>query len=59
MTCKVMEACEGEHRSYILVYEMNHIPKKGEMCVIKSSGSQGLELVSWMKGVVKHYSSWP
>ena len=41
MTCKVMEAYEGEHLSHILVYEFEHITKKGGMCVIKVSFSQG------------------
>ena len=41
MTCKVMEAYEGEHLSHILVYEFEHIMKKGGMCVIKVSFSQG------------------
>jgi hypothetical protein len=41
MTCKVMEAYEGEHLSHILVYEFEHITKKGGMCVIKVTFSQG------------------
>jgi hypothetical protein len=41
MTCNVMEAYEGEHLSHILVYEFEHITKKGGMCVIKVSFSQG------------------
>jgi len=40
MTFKVMEAYEGEHLSNILVYEFEHITKKGGMCVIKVSFSQ-------------------
>ena len=47
MTCKVMEAYEGEHLSHILVYEFEHITKKGGMCVIKVSFSQGL---GWFHG---------
>jgi len=42
MTCKVMEAYEGEHLSYILVYEFYHITKEGGICEIKISFSQGL-----------------
>jgi hypothetical protein len=41
MTCKVMEAYEGEHLSHILVYEFEHITKKGGMYVIKVSFSHG------------------
>jgi len=41
MTCKVMEAYEGEYLSHILVYEFEHITKKGGMCVSKVSVSQG------------------
>ena len=41
MTCKVMEAYEGEHLSHILVYEFEHITKKDGMCVIKVGLSQG------------------
>jgi hypothetical protein len=44
MTCKVMEAYEGEHLSHILVYDFGHITKKGGMCVIKVSFSQDLGL---------------
>jgi len=40
-TIKVMGAHEGEHLSTILVYEFKHITKKGGMCVIKVSVSQG------------------
>jgi hypothetical protein len=41
MTCKVMEAYEGEHLFHVLVYEFEHITKKSGMCVIKVSFSQG------------------
>jgi len=41
MTCKVIDAYESEHLSNILVYELEHIPKKGRMCVIKVSFSHG------------------
>jgi hypothetical protein len=41
MTCKVMEAYEGEHLSHIPVYKFEHITKKGRICVIKVSFSQG------------------
>jgi len=41
MTCKVINAYEGEHLSNILVYVFEHITKKGRMCVIKVSFSQG------------------
>jgi hypothetical protein len=41
MTCKVMEAYEGEHLSHILVYEFEHKAKQGQMCVIKVSFSEG------------------
>jgi hypothetical protein len=41
MTCKVMEAYEGEHLSHILVYKFEDITKKGGMCVIEVSFSQG------------------
>jgi len=41
MTCKVIDAYEGEHQSNILVYEFEYIMKKGGMCVIKVSFSQG------------------
>ena len=47
MTCKVMEAYEGEHLSHILVYEFEHITKKGGMCVIKVSLCQGPD---WFHG---------
>jgi len=40
MTCKVIEAYEGEHLFHILVYEFEHITKKGGMCEIKVSLSQ-------------------
>jgi hypothetical protein len=40
MTCKVMEAYDGEHLSHLLVYEFELISKKGRMCVIKVSFSQ-------------------
>ena len=39
LTCKVIDAYEGEHLSNILVYEFEHITKKGGMCVIKVSFS--------------------
>jgi len=42
MICKVMEVYEGDHLSHILVYEFKHITKKGGMCVMKVSFSQGL-----------------
>ena len=41
MTSKVIDTYEGEHLSNILVYEFEHITKKGGMCVIKVSFSQG------------------
>jgi len=41
-----MEAYEGEHLSNILVYEFEHITKKGGMCVIKDSFSQ----LGWFHG---------
>jgi len=41
VTCKVIDACEGKHLSNILVYEFEHITKKGRMCVIKVNVSQG------------------
>jgi hypothetical protein len=47
MTCKVMEMYEGEHLSHIVVYEFEHITKKGGMCVIMVSFSQGL---GWFQG---------
>ena len=40
MICKVMEAYESEHLSNLVVYGLEHIPKKGRMCVIKVSFSQ-------------------
>jgi len=41
-TVKVMGAHEGEHLSNIIVYAFEHIyKKKGGMCVIKVSFSQG------------------
>ena len=40
MTCKVIHTYKGEHLSNILVYEFEHITKKGGMCVIKDSFSQ-------------------
>jgi hypothetical protein len=33
--CKVMEVYKGEHLSNILVYGIEHITKKGRMCVTK------------------------
>jgi len=44
--CKVIEAYEGEHVSYIVVYGFQHITKKGGMCVIKVSFSQ----LGWFHG---------
>ena len=44
MTCKVMEAYNGEHISYILIYEFKHITKTDVICVIKAAFPQGL---SW------------
>jgi len=41
MSCKVINAYEVEHLSNILLYEFEHITKKGRMCVIKVSFSQG------------------
>jgi len=41
MTCKGFEAYEGERLSHILVYECEHITKKGGMYVIEVSFSQG------------------
>jgi hypothetical protein len=40
MICKVMEGDEGKHLSNILIYEFEHITKKGGMCEIKVSISQ-------------------
>ena len=37
MNCKVIDAYEGEHLSNMLVYEYEHITKKGGICVIKVS----------------------
>ena len=47
MICKVMEAYKGERISNMLVYEFEHITKKGRMCVIKVSFSQG---PGWIHG---------
>jgi len=41
MTCKDINAYEGERLSIILVYEFEHITKTGGMCVLKVSFSQG------------------
>jgi len=41
MTCKVIDVYEGEHLSNMLVYEFEHITKKGRMCVIKVFVSHG------------------
>jgi len=41
MTCKVIDVYEGEHLSNMLVYEFEHITKKGRICVIKVFVSQG------------------
>jgi len=41
MTCKVIDAYEGEHLSNILVYEFEHITKKGGKFVINVAFSQG------------------
>jgi hypothetical protein len=41
MTCKVMDAYQGEHLSHILVYAFEHITKKDRMCVIQDFFSQG------------------
>jgi len=41
MTCKVIDGYEDEHLSNILVYEFEHVTKKGGLCVIKVSFSQG------------------
>jgi hypothetical protein len=38
MTCKVIDTYKGEHLSNILVYEFEHITKKGGMCVIMLQG---------------------
>jgi len=38
-----MEAPEGEHLSNIVVYEFEHITKKGGMCLTKVTFSQGLD----------------
>jgi len=46
-TVKVMGAHKGEHLSNLLVYEFDHITKKGGMCVIMVSFSQGL---GWFHG---------
>ena len=40
MTCKVMEVYEGENLSNILVYDFEHITKRGGICVIKVPFSQ-------------------
>jgi len=40
MTIEVIEGVHGEIHSNILVYEFEHITKKGVMCVIKVSFSQ-------------------
>jgi len=40
MTCKVMEADEDEHLSNSLVYDFDHIIRKGVMCEIEVSFSQ-------------------
>jgi hypothetical protein len=42
MTCKVIDMYEGEHLSNILVYEYNHLTKKGGMCEIKVSFHKSL-----------------
>jgi len=47
MTCEVIDAYEGEHIAIILVYEFEHIRKKGGMCVIEVSFSQG---AGWFHG---------
>ena len=47
MTVKVMRAHEGEHLCNILVYEFEHITKKGGMYVNEVSFSQGL---GWFHG---------
>jgi hypothetical protein len=44
MTCKVKEVYKGQHLSHILVYEFEHLRKKGGMCVIKVSFSYGAGL---------------
>ena len=41
MTCTVIDAYEGEQKSNIIVYEFEHIAKKGWMCATKVSFSQG------------------
>jgi len=41
ITIEVMGAHEGEHLSNILVYALEHITKKGGICVIEVSFSQG------------------
>ena len=40
MTMRVIEVYEGEYLFYILLYEFEHITKKGGMCVIEVSISQ-------------------
>jgi hypothetical protein len=47
MTCEVIDTYEGEHLSNILVYEFEHITKKGKMCVIEVSFCQDL---GWFHG---------
>jgi len=42
MTCEVIDADEGQHLSIILVYDFEHITKKGGICVSKVSVSEGL-----------------
>ena len=42
VNCIVIDAYECERVSNVLVYEFEHITKKGGMCVIKVSLSQGL-----------------
>jgi len=41
MISNVIDTYEGEHLSNILVYEFEHRKKKGGMCMVKVSCSQG------------------
>jgi len=47
MTWKFIDTYEGEHLSNILVYKFEHITKKGGMCMITISSSQG---PGWIHG---------
>jgi len=47
MTCKVTDAYEGEYLSNFSIYDFQYITKKGRMCVIMVSFSQG---PGWFQG---------